>query len=91
MSRRTLVVLTLVFLTILMQASYLVFIAMTIKPTDINSDGVVDIKDVALAAAAFGSASGHIRWNTDADINEDGRISLKDIALIVTDFGTTLP
>jgi len=89
MKRRTLVVLTLVVLTTLIQTGSLVFSAMAAKSTDLNSDGVVDIKDVAIAAAAFGSFSGNPRWNPDADINEDGRISLKDIALIVADFGTT--
>jgi len=49
------------------------------------------MKDVALAAAAFGSFQGHSRWNPAADINEDSRISLKDIAKIATDLGKTFP
>jgi hypothetical protein len=59
------------------------------SPGDINRDGKVDIKDVAIAAVAFGSYPGHPRWNPIADQNEDATIDVKDIALIAKDFGKT--
>jgi parallel beta-helix repeat protein len=54
---------------------------------DLNHDGKVDIKDVATAAAAFGSYPGHPRWNSAADVNQDGKIDIKDISLIAKNFG----
>jgi len=62
---------------------------------DINGDGKVDMKDVAIAAAAFGSYPGHPRWNPDADVTgpislvPDGRIDMRDIAVISKNFGNT--
>ncbi len=56
-------------------------------PGDINRDGKVDIKDVAIAAKAFGSCPGHPRWNPISDINLDGRVDIFDIALIAKMFG----
>jgi len=58
-------------------------------PGDINRDGKVDIKDIAIAAMAFGSYPGHTRWNPMADENEDARIDVKDIALVAKNFGKT--
>jgi PKD repeat protein len=54
---------------------------------DINGDGKVDMKDIALAALAFGSDPSYSRWNPDADIDENSKIDLKDIALIAKNFG----
>lgn len=54
---------------------------------DINGDGKVDMKDIALAASAFGAYPSHSRWNPDADIDENDKINLKDIALISKHFG----
>lgn len=47
----------------------------------------VNIVDVALAAAAFGSYAGHERWNTVADITGDYQINIVDIAMIASKFG----
>jgi outer membrane protein assembly factor BamB len=56
-------------------------------PGDLNMDGKVDMKDVAIATRAFGSHPGHERWNPIADENEDGKIDLFDIALICRNYG----
>jgi len=58
-------------------------------PGDINRDGEVDMKDVAVAGVAFGSYAGHPRWNSMADENEDGKIDMGDIALVARNFGKT--
>jgi hypothetical protein len=58
---------------------------------DVNDDGRVDGKDVALASLAFGTIPGNARWNPDADINQDGRIDGKDIVLISLNFGKSCP
>jgi len=56
-------------------------------PGDINGDGKVDIKDIAIVAAAFGSYPGHAKWNSSADLNYDEKIDIRDIAIAATNFG----
>jgi hypothetical protein len=57
------------------------------KMGDVNNDGKVDGKDVALVAAAFGTTPGNPRWNPDADLNNDKKIDGKDVALIAKNYG----
>jgi len=57
---------------------------------DLNVDGKVDIKDIQIAAKAFGSVWGHLRWNPRADMNKDNVVNIIDLFLIVTNFGKTL-
>jgi hypothetical protein len=60
---------------------------------DLNGDGKVDMRDVAVAAAAFGTHAGDPRWNPDADITgtdylvPDGVVDMRDVALIAKNFG----
>jgi hypothetical protein len=56
---------------------------------DLNGDGKVDIQDLAMASAAFGSYPGHPRWDPRADINKDNRIDIQDIARVSANFGKT--
>jgi len=56
---------------------------------DVNGDGKVDIADVAMVSAAFGSYPGHPRWNPAADINRDGKVDIADVAIVSSKFGTT--
>jgi hypothetical protein len=58
-------------------------------PGDVNIDGKVDIRDIAVAALAFGSFPEHPRWNPVADENEDGTVDIRDLALIARNFGKT--
>jgi len=56
-------------------------------PGDINGDRKVDIRDIAIVAAAFGSYLGHPRWNPIADINYDNKIDIRDIAFVAANYG----
>jgi len=56
-------------------------------PEDVNGDGVVDIKDLAIVAAAFGSYPGHGRWNPKADVNGDGEVNISDVVAVCLKFG----
>jgi ABC-type transport system substrate-binding protein len=47
----------------------------------------VDIKDISLAAKAFGTIPGAPAWNAVADVNGDYKIDIKDIANIAKQFG----
>ncbi len=54
---------------------------------DVNGDGRVDLRDIALVARAFGSTPGSPNWNSYADINGDGKVDMKDIASVIRNFG----
>jgi parallel beta-helix repeat protein len=54
---------------------------------DLNRDGKVDGKDLAIIAQAFASYPSHPRWNPQADLNEDNRIDGKDLAKAAKNFG----
>lgn len=58
---------------------------------DMNNDGSVNMKDIAIAAAAFGSTPNSPKWNPISDVNHDGKVDIKDIALIAGDFGHHYP
>jgi hypothetical protein len=58
-------------------------------PGDLNMDGKVDGRDIAIASIAFGSFPEHPRWKPIADENEDNRIDVTDIALVCKNFGKT--
>jgi parallel beta-helix repeat protein len=58
---------------------------------DINQDGKIDMRDISLAAIAFGSYPGHPRWNPAADINIDNKVDMRDIGTVARHFGETYP
>ena len=63
------------------------------NPADINHDLKVDIKDIAIAALAYGSEPGDPNWNCHVDITgpeylvPDGKVDIRDVALIAIDYG----
>jgi len=62
---------------------------------DINGDGKINIRDVAIVAYSYGSYPGHPRWNPDADITgpngePDGKVDIRDVALVASHFGEIL-
>jgi hypothetical protein len=56
---------------------------------DINKDGTVNMKDLAIIAAAYNSTPQDPQWNPQADLNQDGIINMRDIAILVIDYGQT--
>ena len=59
---------------------------------DINGDGKVDIRDVAIVAKAYGSYPGAPNWDPRADITgpedvPDGKVDIRDIALVASHYG----
>lgn len=54
---------------------------------DLNGDGVVDMRDIAISARAYGSHAGDPNWNSVADLNYDGVVNMDDVAVIAGDFG----
>jgi len=53
-----------------------------IKIGDLNGDGSVDICDVLLAAAAYGSTPIDPNWNAAADLNHDNRVDICDLIIL---------
>jgi len=54
---------------------------------DLNGDRKVEMKDIAIAARAFGSVPGDSRWDPRADLNRDVKVDMKDITIIAKSFG----
>ena len=66
---------------------------------DVNNDGKVDIKDIAIVAQAFGSygpgylgpcSPAHPRWNKACDVwggCGDNKIDIRDLCLVAKYFG----
>ncbi|MBS7633515.1 hypothetical protein KEJ15_07885 [Candidatus Bathyarchaeota archaeon] len=54
---------------------------------DVNCDGKVDLKDVALTSAAYGSCKDWPCWNACCDVNKDGLVDLRDFFIVCTNYG----
>jgi len=60
-------------------------------PGDVNGDGAVNLSDLSLLLAAFGTSSGDAGYNAGADFNDSGTIDLSDLSVLLANFGTTCP
>jgi len=56
---------------------------------DLNSDGIVNIIDIATVAKAFGTKEGELNWNEMVDMDGNGIISIVDIATVAKEYGKT--
>jgi hypothetical protein len=56
---------------------------------DINSDNVVDMKDISYVARRFGISTTNPLWDPNADVVSDGKIDMKDIGTVAKHFGET--
>jgi hypothetical protein len=56
---------------------------------DVNGDGKVDTKDLALLVKAFGAFPSDPRWNASYDLDKNGRIDMRDLVIVVQNFGKT--
>jgi parallel beta-helix repeat protein len=57
---------------------------------DVNGDGRVDLRDIALVARALGSTPTSPNWNPACDFYSNGTVNMKDIALVARNFGQQL-
>jgi hypothetical protein len=58
------------------------------NPYDIDGNGKVDMKDVAIVAKAFGSTPGSPSWDPRADLDGNGKVDMKDIGAVAKAYGT---
>ena len=53
---------------------------------DVNHDGLVNMRDVAIVVMKFGSTPDQPQWDPRADLNEDGIVNMKDVAIVCAAF-----
>jgi hypothetical protein len=58
------------------------------EPGDLNYDKKINILDLYIFGAAFGSYPGHPRWDARADLNGDGKVNILDGVIIAKAFHT---
>jgi squalene-hopene/tetraprenyl-beta-curcumene cyclase len=54
---------------------------------DINGDGIVDYKDLAIMCSCYGTKAGDLNFRSEADLNNDGYIDYKDLAILISNYG----
>jgi hypothetical protein len=58
---------------------------------DLDGDGMVNIQDITIVAAAFKTKPGYEKWNPLADLAEPyGEINIVDVAMVAKDYGKTV-
>jgi hypothetical protein len=58
------------------------------NPGDLDGDGDVDLADLTLMLAAFGSCTGDPEFNAAADLDESGCVDLADLTVLLANFGS---
>jgi hypothetical protein len=79
--------LSLLFASLLIFALEYRMDASAVIPGDINGDGRVNLLDMRILAAAYGSTPNDSRWNSKADLNGDGRVDLGDLMILAAHYG----
>lgn len=54
---------------------------------DINGDGRVNYKDLAILGAAYGTARGEAGFVIEADLNDDGLVDFRDLGILGVNYG----
>lgn len=54
---------------------------------DVNRDGIINLADLEIIIAAFGSVPGDPEWCPLCDLNGDGKIDVSDGLLAENNFG----
>ena len=60
-------------------------------PGDVDQNGFVDLADLQLLLAAYGTTPGDSDWNAGADFNYSGTVNLADLQLLLANYGTSIP
>ncbi len=54
---------------------------------DLTRDGIIDMRDIVIAARSFGARPGDDLWRTEADFSKDGEINMEDLIFVAKFFG----
>ncbi len=57
--------------------------------SDVNHDGKVDLRDIALLIGVYGTTPASPNWNPNADLNRDLKVNMHDVAIACQDFTKT--
>jgi hypothetical protein len=57
------------------------------KMGDVNADGIINMKDLEIMKAAYGSTPGSPNWNPACDLNGDGRVNILDVTKATGNYG----
>ncbi len=49
---------------------------------DVNSDGVLDMKDLTFVAVAYGTIKGQLKYNDRADVDQNEMVNIVDVVLV---------
>jgi hypothetical protein len=49
---------------------------------DLDGDGIVNCKDIAIVKTSFGKKSGQVGFDPRADLNKDGVVDVRDLAIV---------
>ena len=56
---------------------------------DVDQNGIVDMKDIAIVGHPFGTTPTSSDWNPNADLNRDLEVDMHDLSLVRQDFAKT--
>ena len=59
--------------------------------TDLNYDGIVDVDDIQIVCAAYGSYPGYPTWNPNADLDGNNLVDIDDVMTVANDYGKYSP
>ena len=49
---------------------------------DVNSDGILDMKDLTFVAVAYGTIKGQLKYNDRADVDQNEMVNIVDVVLV---------
>ena len=58
---------------------------------DVNSDRIIDVKDMLIIAKSYGTSIGNSNYCAEADLNKDGSINSSDFSKMTKYFGQVYP
>lgn len=58
------------------------------QPGDLDNDGDIDLADLAILLASFGTCAGDAHYNEAADLDSSGCVELVDLTTLLSIFGT---
>ncbi len=57
---------------------------------DINGDGIVDYRDLAILGSSYGRSRGEPGYKDGADLNNDGIVDYRDLAILGANYGRSV-
>jgi hypothetical protein len=60
-----------------------------VLPEDLNNDGIVNMRDIAIVAGLFGTRKGDNNWNSIADLDGNGIVNMRDVSRVAKSYGKT--